>query len=66
MASPRLVAAAASTRRPADVIAIKILGRMARRRQLGYRNVLVPLSDLEQMIAVIGIRPAGSSKPVSA
>jgi hypothetical protein len=52
-----------------DFIAAKLRTRMDRRRQLGYENVLVSLSDLEFLIEIttptrIAERQGNSSLPL--
>jgi hypothetical protein len=51
---------AASNRRPEDVLAARHKVRIARRRALGYRDVSVPLTDLERLIEA-----AAASKPTA-
>lgn len=50
MTSPRLAAAAASTRRPEDVLAERLRARVRRRRQLGYTDAPVGLLELERLL----------------
>lgn len=53
---------AASGRRPEDILAARHRDRIAQRRALGYRDVKVPLTDLERLIeAAVPSKPGAHS-----